>query len=139
MNENTYTGNVSKIHEVSRTKSGELIFTFDMAIDNGYFDRKGPNKKWISRTVFQTVVTYRDLADNVMNTLCKGMAVTVTGKLVDDSWTPPGQQYAVRRTKLEAIDVAVSLRFATATVTKTTKTTEEKGLEHNREQLAVVA
>ncbi|PZS12127.1 MAG: hypothetical protein DLM60_23060, partial [Pseudonocardiales bacterium] len=43
-----------------------------------------------------------------------GMAVTVTGKLLDDSYTPNGSDYPVRRDKLEALDVAVSLRFATA-------------------------
>ncbi|MGH4009607.1 MAG: hypothetical protein ACRDTH_15890 [Pseudonocardiaceae bacterium] len=44
-----------------------------------------------------------------------------------------------RRDKLEALDLAVSLRFATAVVTKAGKSTEEQGPEHNREQLAATA
>ena len=137
MNEITFTGNVSKIYESRQTRSGETIFAFDLAVDNGYFDKT--QNRWMSRTRFQPVVTYRDLANNVQATLAKGMAVTVTGKLLDDSYTPAGSEYPVRRDKLEASDVAVSLRFATAVVAKTGKSPREDGMEHNREQLAATA
>lgn len=137
MNEITFTGNVSKIYEVRQTRSGETIFAFDLAVDNGYFDKT--RNRWMSRTRFQPVVTYRDLATNTLATLAKGMAVTVTGKLLDDSFTPAGSDYPVRRDKLEASDVAVSLRFATALVEKTGKSPRDEGLEHNREQLAATA
>ena len=50
--------------------------------------------------------------------LAKGTAVTVTGKLADDSWTPEDSGRKIYRTVLEAEDIAVSLRFATAEVTK---------------------
>ncbi|MGH4009202.1 MAG: single-stranded DNA-binding protein, partial [Pseudonocardiaceae bacterium] len=85
MNEITFTGNVSKIYEPRQTRSSETIFAFDLAVDNGYFDKT--RNRWMSRTRFQPVVTYRDLANNVQATLAKGMAVTVTGKLLDDSYT----------------------------------------------------
>ncbi len=137
MNEITFTGNVSKIYETRLTSSGLTIFSFDLAVDNGYFDKT--RNRWMSRTRFQPVVAYRDLADNALATLTKGMAVTVTGKLLDDSYTPAGSDYPVRRDKLEASDIAVSLRFATAQVEKTSKSTREQGLEHNREQLAATA
>ncbi|MGH3783849.1 MAG: single-stranded DNA-binding protein [Pseudonocardiaceae bacterium] len=137
MNEITFSGNVSKIYEARVTSSGDTIFAFDLAVDNGYFD-KGRNR-WMSRTRFQPVVTYRELATNALTTLTKGMAVTVTGKLLDDSYTPAGSDSPVRRDKLEALDVAVSLRFATAAVTKASKAPREEGLEHNREQLAATA
>ncbi|RLK58438.1 single-stranded DNA-binding protein [Actinokineospora cianjurensis] len=137
MNEITLTGNVSKVHETRNTRSGETIFSFDLAVDNGYFDKN--TNKWISRTRFQTAVAYRDLAVNAQNTISKGMAVTVTGRLLDDSFTPAGSDYPVKRDKLEALDIAVSLRFATAVVTKTSKTRDEQGKEHNREQLAAAA
>jgi single-strand DNA-binding protein len=137
MNEITLTGNISRIHDLRVTASGVTIFSFDLAVDNGYFDRN--RNRWISRTRFQPVVTYRALAENAAKTLTKGMAVTVTGKLLDDSFSPDGSDYVVRRDKLEALDVAVSLRFATAAVTKASKSTEEQGLEHNREQLAATA
>ena len=46
------------------------------------------------------------------------MAVTVTGQLADDSYTPDGWDRPIRRHRLEAADIAVSLRWATATVTR---------------------
>ncbi|MGH3534871.1 MAG: single-stranded DNA-binding protein [Pseudonocardiaceae bacterium] len=137
MNEITFTGNVSKIHPTRYTQAGDAIFSFDLAVDNGYFDRN--RNRWMSRTRFQPVVTYRQLADNASATLTVGMALTVTGKLLDDSFTPEGSDYPVRRDKLEALDVAVSLRFATAAVAKAGKSARDEGLEHNREQIAAVA
>ncbi len=137
MNEISFTGNVSKIHESRHKGSGATIFSFDLAVENGYFDKT--REKWISRTRFQPVVTFRELAVNVAQTLKVGMAVTVTGLLLDDSFVPKGAQYPVRRDKLEATDVAISLRRATAVVTKTGKSREEEGREHNREQLAAAA
>ncbi|MGH3816125.1 MAG: hypothetical protein ACRDUV_27370 [Pseudonocardiaceae bacterium] len=56
--------------------------------------------------------------------------------MLGDSFTPDGADYPVRRDKLEALDVAVSLRFATAVVEKAGKSAREEGLEHNREHLA---
>jgi single-strand DNA-binding protein len=137
MNEISFTGNVSKIHETRHKGNGATIFSFDLAVENGYFDKT--REKWISRTRFQPVVTFRELAVNVAQTLKVGMAVTVTGLLLDDSFTTNGAQYPVRRDKLEATDVAISLRRATAVVTKTGKSREEEGREHNREQLAAAA
>jgi len=46
------------------------------------------------------------------------MAVTVTGQFADDSYVPDGSDRVIRRHRLEAQDIAVSLRWATATVTR---------------------
>ena len=47
-------------------------------------------------------------------------AVTVTGYRVDNSFTDPATGQTIRRMRLEAGDIAVSLRFVTAQVTKRT-------------------
>jgi len=47
------------------------------------------------------------------------MAVTVTGQFADDSYVPDGSDRVIRRHRLEAQDIAISLRWATATVTRT--------------------
>ena len=62
-------------------------------------------------------MAFRGLAENAAH-LAKGTAVTVTGKLADDSWTPQDSGRKIYHTVLEAENVAVSLRFATAEVTK---------------------
>jgi len=51
MNEITFTGNVSKIYEPRQTHAGATIFAFDLAVDNGYFDKD--RNRWMSRTRFQ--------------------------------------------------------------------------------------
>ena len=62
-------------------------------------------------------------AQEVYDTIGKGTTVTVTGIEADDSYTresrePGGEDIVIRRVKIEATDVAVSLRYATAQVTK---------------------
>lgn len=88
-----------------------------MVIEEGYFDRT--RSAWITTSkLFQKVVAYRQLADNALNSLQVGARVVVTGKRVDDPFTPNGSDRVVHRDKLEASDIGGSLRFTTAAVTK---------------------
>lgn len=126
MNEITLTGNVSKLQDLRLTSTGDAVTSFDIAVEDRYFDQR--RGEWVAKkAVFQRVVVYRRLAENVAHTLTVGTAVTVTGKIADDSWTPDGAEYPVTRTKLEATDVAVSLRFATAEVTRNGKDGAQRG------------
>jgi single-strand DNA-binding protein len=69
-------------------------------------------------------VAFGPLAENTAISLDKGSTTTVTGELGDDSWTSQdGQRHT--RTQLEASDIAVSLRYATATVRKTAREPDE--------------
>ncbi|HEX3786740.1 MAG TPA: single-stranded DNA-binding protein [Pseudonocardiaceae bacterium] len=68
-------------------------------------------------SVFHRVLCYGGLADNVSNTLRKGMEVLVVGEWVDDSYTDDqGQRHS--QIALEARVVGPGLRWATATVVK---------------------
>ncbi|WP_284741812.1 single-stranded DNA-binding protein [Amycolatopsis sp. RTGN1] len=142
MNENTFVGNVTNIEGYRTTQSGDAELTFKIAIDNGYYDAK---RRWISDTVFQKVVVYRALAENLQATFATyakngvGMRLIVVGKFRDDSFTPKGQDYPVTRTKFIATIAGPDLSFATADVTKVAKTATERGNDANREQLAAVA
>lgn len=142
MNENTFVGNVTYIEGYRNTQSGDAELTFKIAIDNGYYDAK---RRWISDKVSQKVVVYRTLADNLQATFTAdpkngvGMRLIVIGKFRDDSFTPKGQDYPVTRTKLVATVAGPDLSFATAAVTKVSKTTTERANDANREQLAAVA
>lgn len=121
MNEITLHGNVSMIHSTSN--AGDVpVFSFDLAVDNGY--RSRTTSEWVSDPVFHRVVTFRRLAENVQTTFINaakggvGMAVSVTGRLKDDSYTPAGEDRPVRRLQFTASDVNPSLRYATAVVDK---------------------
>jgi single-strand DNA-binding protein len=118
MNEITIHGNITANPVVNTNPTtGRSATTFDLALNSRYYDRTAG--QWRDRAaVYHRVVCFGDLAANVAATLHKGMTVTVTGSLADDSYTPNGAERPIRRTRLEAVDVAVSLRWAVATVTR---------------------
>ena len=123
MNENTFPGNVGNNPEINYGKNnGIAVVNFSIAINSRRFDRaKG---QWVTRpTVWKDVVCFGEFAENVYDSIAKGMTVTVTGEEVDDSYTkesyePGGEDIVIRRHKIEARDIAVSLRAQRAKVTK---------------------
>ena len=140
MNEITVHGNLTATPTLRRGQNGDgtAFATFSVAVNRRYYST--PKGGWQDLpTVFHQVIARYELAENLAVSLAKGTAVTVTGYFADNSFTPDGADQQVRRHRLEASDVAVSLRFATAVVTKTSKSTREEGLEHNLEQLAATA
>ena len=118
MNETTIHGNVTADPTVRRnSESGRVVTGFSVAVNSGWYDKNlGQYKN--RPPVFHQVVCFGDLAANAGVTVKKGMTVTVTGTFADDSYTPNGSERIVRRTRLEAADVAVSLRWAIAAVTR---------------------
>lgn len=67
--------------------------------------------------MFHRVVCFNALAENVAASVRRDAAVAVTGEFADDSYTREDGGQRVRRIQIEASDVAVSLRYATATIT----------------------
>src|SRR3954462_14756748 len=67
--------------------------------------------------LFLTCTAWRELAENVAESLTKGARVVVTGRLRLSRWeTPEGEKRQMMQ--LDADEVGPSLRFATATVKK---------------------
>jgi len=115
MNELTIHGNTTADALIGYSANGTPYLKFSVAVNNRRFDRQAG--RWSDTTpVYHRVVAFNTLAENAAN-LTKGTTVTVTGELADDSRDLENgeRQY---RTQLVATDIAVSLRFATATVTK---------------------
>ncbi|MCF7547324.1 single-stranded DNA-binding protein [Pseudonocardia sp. WMMC193] len=130
MNENTFHGTVGREIRINHSqRTGNAVVNFSIAINSRRRDQA--SGQWVDRpTVWKDVVVFGLLAANVYDTLATGMHVVVTGEEVDDSFTkesrePGGEDTVIRRTKIEAREVAVSLRFQTATVEK---------VQRNREQ-----
>ena len=121
MNEITISGNITADPTLSfgRNGAGTAFTSFTVAVNRSYFDRTR-NTRVQMPTVFHRVVAFGKLAENTAATLRKGTTVTVTGQLADDSYTPDGSDRIIRRYRLEAADIAVSLRWATAIVTRQT-------------------
>jgi single-strand DNA-binding protein len=125
MNEITIHGNLTAtpvLHRGSGSGNGDgsAFATFTVAINRRYYST--PKGGWVDLpTVFHQVIARYELAENLTVSLAKGTAVTVTGYFADNSFTPADSDQMVRRHRIEASDVAVSLRFATTVVTKRTR------------------
>ena len=116
MNEITIHGNVTAQPELRFSRGGVPILTFSVAVNRRRRNRQ--TGTWSDLpAVFHRVVCFNALAENAAASLTRGTSVTVTGEFGDDSYTPEGGD-KIRRIQLEATDVAVGLRFATAVVTK---------------------
>ena len=121
MNEITIHGNLTADPVLREGQSGKPFLTFTVAVNRFYYAAERGTRVDLP-AVYHSVIAFNQLADNAAATLAKGMTVTVTGYLSDNSFTDPATGQTIRRTRLEAGDIAVSLRFATAQVTKRTNT-----------------
>ena len=105
----TVVGNITRDPELRYLTSGTAMTTLGLAVNRRY-QRNG---EWEEETSFFDIVCWRDLADNVSESLNKGDRIIVTGRLEQRSWeTQDGE----KRYKIEIIadEVGPSLRWATA-------------------------
>lgn len=121
----TLVGNVVSEPELRYTKSGAAVANIRVASTPRVFDAQ--TKQWTDgEPLFLTCHAWREMAENVMETLAKGMRVIVTGRLRQTSWeTRDGE----RRTgfEIDADDIGPSLRFAAAQVTRNPRNSGGKG------------
>ena len=117
MADNTVTvvGNVTRDPEMRYTAGGAANCTFGLAVNRRWMNRQ--TNEWEERTSFFNVVCWREMAENVSESLGKGARVVVTGRLEQRSWeTENGDKRSV--VEIAADEVGPSLRWATATITK---------------------
>jgi single-strand DNA-binding protein len=117
MNEITISGNITDEPELRHCRtSGRPVLSFRVAVNDRRYDQsKG---RWVdAKPVFHNVVAFNALAENAAETLRRGMAVIVVGKLTNNSWTDDAGANHYR-VDLVASNVGVGLMFATAAVTK---------------------
>jgi single-strand DNA-binding protein len=117
MPDNTVTlvGNVTRDPELRFINSGQATASFGLAVNRRWQNRK--TQEWEEQVSFFDVVCWREMAENVSESLTKGMRVVVTGRLDQRSWET---QEGDKRSKIEitADEIAPSLRWATAQVTR---------------------
>jgi len=116
----TITGNLTRDPELRFTPNGQATTSFGIAVNRRWQDRQ--SQEWLESTSFFDVVAWRELAENATESLARGTRVTVTGRLEQRSWeTPEGDKRS--KVEINAEDIAPSLRWATAKVTKTERPT----------------
>ncbi|MDQ4085666.1 MAG: single-stranded DNA-binding protein [Actinomycetota bacterium] len=115
----TIVGNLVDDPELRFTPSGAAVANFRIASTPRTFDRQ--SGEWRDgETLFLSCSVWRQAAENVAESLQKGMRVIVQGRLKQRSFeTREGEKRTVY--ELDVDEVGPSLRSATAKVTKTTR------------------
>jgi len=112
----TVVGNLTGDPELRFISSGAAVVNFTVASTPRTFDRQA-NEWKDGETLFMRCSLWREAAENVAESLTKGMRVLVTGRLVSRSWETNGEKRTV--TEMQVDEVGPSLRYATAKVTRT--------------------
>ena len=111
----TVVGNLTADPELRFTASGVAMVNLSVADSRRYQDRNGD---WQEDTSFFRGTCWRDMAENVAESLTKGARVVISGRLKQRTWeTKEGEKRSV--VELDIQEIGPSLRWATATVTKT--------------------
>ena len=111
----TLVGNLVDDPELRFTPSGVAMAKIRFAVSRRYQDR---NQEWQEETSFFGGTCWRDMAENVAESLQKGMRVIVTGRLEQRSWeTQEGDKRSIIEVRID--DIGPSVRWATANVTRT--------------------
>ncbi len=114
----TLVGNLVDDPELRFTPSGTAMAKIRLAVNRRYRSRDG---EWQEETSFFTGTCWTDMAENVAESLTKGARVIVTGRLEQRTWeTQDGDRRSVVEIRID--DIGPSLRWATASVTKTPRT-----------------
>jgi len=115
--ENTVTlvGNVTRDPELRFTPNGAPVANFGLAVNRRWMNRQ--TNEWEEQVSFFDVVAWREMAENVADTLTKGSRTIVTGRLEQRSWET---QDGDKRSKVEVVadEIGPSLRWARAEVTR---------------------
>ena len=112
----TVIGNLTGDPELRFTPSGAAVASFTVASTPRTFDRESSQWK-DGDPLFLRCSVWRQYAENVAESLTKGMQVMVQGRLKQRSYeTREGEKRTV--VELDVDDVGPTLRFSTAKVTK---------------------
>ena len=106
----SFAGNLTDDPEVRYTEGGIARALFRVAVSG----------RRVQEASFFTVVVWRDQAEHAAQSLSKGSRVVVVGRLQQRAWTA---EDGSARSTVEVVveELGPSLRWATATTTRTTR------------------
>ena len=126
MNGNSVTlvGNIVDDPELRFTPSGQAMAKFRMAVSRRWQDRT--SGEWQEESSFFGCTCWREMAENVAESLKKGTRVIVSGRLQQRQWeTPEGEKRSV--VEIQDDEVGPSLRWATASVERNARKGDDFG------------
>lgn len=113
----TVVGNLTADPELRFTPSGAAVANFTIASTPRTFDRQ-TNEWKDGETLFMRCSIWREAAENVAESLTKGMRVVAQGRMVQRSYeTQQGEKRTV--VEMQVDEIGPSMRYATAKVTRT--------------------
>ena len=114
-NQVTLVGNLTDDPELRYTPNGAAVCKVRMAVNRRFQDASGQWKD--GETSYFTINAWRTLAENAAESLTRGTRVVVTGRLNYRTWE---NQDGEKRSaiEVEADEIAPSLKWATAAVTR---------------------
>ena len=119
----TLVGNLVDDPELRFTPSGVALAKVRFAVNRRWRDR---NEEWQEETSFFGGTCWREMAESVAESLQKGTRVIVSGQLEQRSWeTQEGEKRSVVEIRID--EIGPSLRWATATVTRTPRSGGDYG------------
>ena len=117
----TIAGNLTRDPELRNVSGGRTVVSFSVAENRRWADKSGATQEAVT---YLDVTAWGPMSTHVAASLRTGDRVLVTGRLEQRSWE--GSDGA-RHTKHElvATEVAASLRYAEATLTRATRSAGE--------------
>jgi single-strand DNA-binding protein len=120
----TVVGNLTRDPEIRYTAGGAAKASFGVAVSRRWQNRQ--SNEWEEQTSFFNVVCWREMAENVSESLAKGSRVVVTGRLEQRSWeTDNGEKRSV--VEIVADEVGPSLRWAQAQIERNERSSSDGG------------
>lgn len=118
----TLVGNITRDPELRYTTSGRGVASFGLAVSRRYQQ----NGEWQEQTSFFNVVAWGSVGENAAASLGKGARIIVTGRLEQREYTT---REGEKRTAIEVVadELGPSLRWATAQVERTTRSSDGGG------------
>lgn len=115
----TVVGNLTADPELRFTQSGAAVASFTVASTPSHFDKQ--SGKWVDDpALFMRCNVWRQVAENVAESLVRGARVIVTGRLKQRSFeTKEGEKRTV--VELDVDEIGPSLRYATAKVNRVSR------------------
>lgn len=114
----TICGNLTSDPEMRWTPAGAAVTNFTIASTPRTFDRNS-NEWRDGETLFLRCSVWREAAENVAESLTKGMRVIVEGVLKSRSYEDKKTQEKRTVIELEVSDIGPSLKYANAKVNRT--------------------
>ena len=100
-------GNITRDPELRFTSGGTAVATFGLAVNRRW--RNAQSNEWEEQTSFFDIVCWRELAENVSESLTRGSRVMVVGRLEQRSWeTPEGDKRSKIGIVADSVDISVS-------------------------------